>query len=79
MTVRAHIDAEIERLTALGLTPTTVVIGYTDHWRLSYHDLGGPDVGYPRPGPYENFVREYRGLEIIRPGIGDRPLVVGVR
>lgn len=80
MSVKERIDAEIERLEGLGLEPTTVVLGYMDHWSLSYRDLGGPDVGYPRPkSPYQLFVEDYRGLDVVCTGVGDRPLVVGVR
>jgi hypothetical protein len=79
--VMAQLDAQIAAVEQAGLAPTCVVLSYTDHWRLSYHDLGGPDVGYPRPRfPYQLFVERYQGLPIICPGLAyDAPPVIGVR
>jgi len=81
MTVSSELDAQLARIEATGLTPTTIILSYEDHWRLSYHDLGGPDVGYPRPRfPYQLFVERYQGLPIICPGLGHHePPTVGVR
>lgn len=78
--VMAQLDAQIVRVRAAGLTPVSVVLSYEDLWRFSYHDLGGPGVGYPRAHPYYSFVPRYRGLEVICPGLAyDGPPTIGVR
>lgn len=80
MSVRADLDARIAAVEQAGLTPVTIILSYEDHWRLSHHDLGGPDVGYPRVGTYDMFAQHYRDLPIICPGLGHHePPIIGVR
>lgn len=80
MTVRDTLDAQIAAVERAGLVPVSITLSYEDHWRLSYHDLGGPGVGYPRPGVYSTFAPAYRGLRIISPGLAyDEPPSIGVR
>ena len=80
MTVRADLDAQIAAVERAGLTPVNIVLSYEDHWRLSYHDLGGPDGGhYTRPGAYATLAPAYRGLPIVSPGLAyDEAPVIGV-
>jgi hypothetical protein len=75
----AQLDDAIDSVTAAGLAPVTIVLSYRDHWSLSYHDLGGPGVGYPRPSVCHTFVPSYRNLPIICPGLGHHePPIIGV-
>jgi hypothetical protein len=79
MTMQADLDARIASVRQAGLTPVMLVLSYTDHWKLSY-ELGGPDVGYVRPGAYFTLAPSYRGLEIVRPSVShDAAPVIGVR
>lgn len=80
MTLTQQLDAQIAAARAAGLIPTTLILSYADHWRLSWHDLGGPGAGYERAGVYSTFAPSYRGLPIICPGLAyDAPPAVGVR
>jgi hypothetical protein len=80
MSVMKQLDALIDRLVAEGWVPTVIVLSYRDHWYLSYQDLGGPGVGYPRPAPYYTFATSYREIPIIHTGLSyHAPPSVGVR